>query len=194
MTNVYLWKVPRDYPEKMIGVYDEEHSPDRFLFRKGQYLSKNQIITKPIIKFEVARNQIEQYDCLDSTASIPIINKRLADLLRENAAYDIQLFDVRIECADGELEGYKILNVCYTIKGVDHAQSIYTKMKNVDHILSFKRLFYKLGSMGKHRLAREEEYRGLLLVDQKLHNILQNQNLMGIKLVEPDEYYRNIYK
>jgi len=191
MSKVYLWERPKKYTEEEIGIYHEANSPDRFLFMQGMHLSNKQIGTKPIIKFDLTIQELEQYDCLISTASIPIVNKRLADLLRTYAAYDIQLFDVKIECPDGELKGYKILNACHIIKGIDHDQSVYTRMKMGDFILSFKRLFYKPGCMHKHLIARDADYKTHLLVNEALHDILQNQNLIGMRLVVPEEYYGN---
>ena len=47
---IYLWEIPENYPERLIGRYERERSPDRFLFEKGIQLSKDQVSTLPIIK------------------------------------------------------------------------------------------------------------------------------------------------
>ncbi|MDO8954159.1 MAG: hypothetical protein Q7V63_04855 [Gammaproteobacteria bacterium] len=189
MTKTYLWEKPGNYPPELLGLYDEEHSPDRFLFRKGIRLSDNDLIPIPLIKFKITKQQLRQYECLVNSSEVPVISNRLADLLIEFAGNDIQLCDVKIECINGELEGYKILNIPQTIKGIDHARSSCTKMKLVDRILQINRLFYLPGCMGEHNLAREAEYMGLLLVSQTLYDAFQNKKMTGVRLVEPDKYY-----
>jgi len=190
MSKVYLWERPKEYSEEEIGIYDQDHSLDYFLFQRGKYLSNKQIDVKPVIKFDLTMQQTKRFDCLLNTSSVPIINNRLADLLREYAAFDIQLFDVKIECIDGELEGYKIMNVCHAVKGIDHAQSVYKKSSVGNYLTRVKRLIYKAGCLGNHKLARDEEYKGNLLVSDFLHNILSKHNFTGLWLAEPEKYYQ----
>ena len=56
---IYLWVIPENYPEKLIGRYERERSPDRFSFRQGKYLSNSQISSVPIIKFNSPKKQLE---------------------------------------------------------------------------------------------------------------------------------------
>lgn len=189
---IYLWEIPENYPEKLIGRYERERSPDRFLFREGQVLSIAQVKPDPIIKFEVSMAQLEPYDCLDNTSSIPLVNQRLADLLINLAGDDIQLFDVKIECTDGELERYKILNVIHTVKGIDHEQSVYTTFKlprGGSMIGTIRKLVYKPGCMGNHHLAKDEEMKDNLLVTQNIYDTFKREKITGVWLATPDEFY-----
>ncbi len=189
MKKIYLWEIPEDYPEELIGKYEQEYSPDRFLFRQGEPLLSIQVASSPIIKFEAYEKDVSKFDCLQNSSAIPLVNERLANLIVGQANKDIQLFDVKVKCIDGDLEGYKILNVTHAMKGIDHELSSYTKMKQADAILGFKSLVYKNGCMGEHQLARDEEYKGHLLVGQKIHDAFKTHNVTGVWLVTPEEFY-----
>jgi hypothetical protein len=47
---VLLWRIPDDYPEEAIGLYDRTSSPDEYLFKEGAHVSTS---GKPTIRFEV---------------------------------------------------------------------------------------------------------------------------------------------
>lgn len=192
MTEIYLWKIPEGYSEKLIGRYERERSPDRFLFRQGKRLLESQVTPTPIIKFNVSKKQLEQYDCLDNSSAIPLVNKRLANLLMEIAGDDIQFFDVSIECTDGELEGYRVLNAIHTIKGIDHERSIYSMQelpRGASIIGSIRKLVYKSGCMSPHQLARDEECKGHLLISQAIYDAFKREKITGVWLTTPDEFY-----
>jgi hypothetical protein len=195
MNKVYKWGTI-NYPENLIGTYQEDISPDRFLFYKGRSLSKDEISCVPTIIFETEKKLVEAYDTLLTTTGSPVISGQFADLLLKVASDDIQLFDVRILCADGELEGYKIINITRRIKGIDHERSVYytDEVGGVRYISHIKRLFFKESCMGKYKIAREEESMGQVLVNQEIYDLVQNKQITGIRLIEPDDYYRNLYK
>lgn len=185
---IYLWKIPYDYPEKLIGRYERERSPDSFHFVQGTRLRQNQIFKHPILKFNVNKKQLEKYDCLINNTAIPLVNARLTNLLKKLADDDVQLFETIVECTDGELTGYKILNVTHTVKGIDHKRSDYAKMKQADAILRFKKLVYKPHCMMKHQLARDEEYKPHLLASQGIYDAFKRENITGVWLARPDEF------
>ncbi len=64
---VYLWKIPDEYPEKLIGEYDRENSPDRFIFKKGEILSSD--LAKPVIMFDVSVQDLRELDDLANNAT-----------------------------------------------------------------------------------------------------------------------------
>ena len=84
---------------------------------------------------------------------------------------------------------YKALNITHLIKGIDHQKSEYTKMLQADAILGFKSLTYIPGCMGKHKLARDEEYKSHLLVTEEIKQAFSEANIAGVRLVRPEDYY-----
>lgn len=187
--SIYLWRIPEEYPEKLIGRYERERSPDRFLFRQGKPIKDDLLLSTPIIKFEVTESQLKKYDCLVNSSMIPLVSPKLAALLSKLAGKDIELIDANVECVDGEFEDYKILNVTHLIKGIDHELSKYTKMKQADAILGFKRLVHKPGCLKDYHLARDEEYKGHLLVSQSIFEAFKSEKITGVWLAMPEEFY-----
>ena len=189
MSNIYLWEIPESYPNKLIGIYNQELSPSYFLFMGGVRLSAAEVPNKPIITFEIDKSRLASLDCLVNSSGVPVVSDRLAKLLINLAADDIQLFDVTIECPDGELKGYKLVNVTQMIKGIDHELSIYKKMKDCDIILTIKHLVYKAGCMAKYKIVRDKECITNLLVNQEISEAFKKEKISGVRIITPEEYY-----
>ncbi len=188
---VYLWEIPNNYKNRDIGEYDKEYSPDRFLLRKGLYL--NEFSPAPIVHFVVPRKNILKFDCLPNNSLIPLVNDRIKNILENIALQDVQFFPAKLMCKDGELEGYSFLNITCLVKGIDHEKSICLKMNDFDgtqFINGFHYLTYIKGCMGEHLLARDEEYHGNLLVDEKIKQIFDKEHIKGVWLARSEDYYR----
>jgi|GEM_PF-1447118 len=188
---IYLWEIPETYPDNQIGRYERERSPDRFLFEKGVFLNKEQVSTKPILKYGLSKDQLINYDCLINSATLPVVNNRVVDILTEIAGDDIQLFDVTIECKDGELTGYKLVNITHTIKAIDLEQSIYSIRqlpRGNTMIANIKRLVFRANCMDQHQLIRDEET-GHQLASQAIYEAFKREKITGVWLATPDEFY-----
>lgn len=181
---VYLWKIPDEYPEKLIGEYDRESSPDRFIFKKGETLPSD--LAKPVIKFDASVQELNEIDDLANNAMVPVIGGRLAAVLVDLASDDIQLVDVVIKAKDGELEGRKILNIVSKVAGIDKEQSKFTLVPGTDQIMSFRSLKYKNDCLKGHLLARDAEYSSNLIVSQALAERLMDMKLKGVGLYLPE--------
>ena len=59
-----------------------------------------------------------------------------------------------------------------------------------DAIRGFKYLTYKPGCMGKHKLARDEEYLGNLLVTEEIKQAFEKEKIKGVWFVRSEDYYR----
>lgn len=189
---IYLWTVPESFPNRAVGEYLSNCSPDRFLLYNGRELAINEFSPIPTVDFEVPRKKLLQFDCLPNNSLIPLVNSRIKTILENLAPGDIQFFPAKCVCSDGILEGYYFLNATHTILGIDHEKSIYTKMKTVDAISGFTYLIYKHGCMKEYKLAREQEYPGNLLVSKKIKEIFDKEKITGVWLVRPEDYYRPI--
>ncbi|PHV09951.1 imm11 family protein [Chitinimonas sp. BJB300] len=181
---VYLWKIPDEYTENLIGEYDRTSSPDRFIFKKGEVLSSN--LTMPVIKFDVSTEELLELDDLANNAMIPVVSERLATVLTEFAPDDIQLIDVAIKTKNGELRGYKVLNVINKVTGIDKEQSRFTLVPGSDQIMSFRYLKYKSDCLKGNQLARDAEYSSNLIVSESLASRLIGINLKGVGLYLPE--------
>lgn len=181
---VYLWKIPDEYPEKLIGEYDRKHSPDRFIFKKGERLPLG--LVEPIIKFDASIEELKELDDLANSAMVPVVSERLASILMELASQDIQLLDVVIEAKNGKLGGYKILNVVSKVTGIDRECSKFMFVPGSDQIMSFRFLKYKANCLNNHCLARDAEYSSNLMVSQSLAEKLMEMKLKGVGLYLPE--------
>ncbi len=189
---VYLWEIPENYPEKLIGRYERERSPDSYLLEKGVKLKPAQMIGTPIVKFSVEKRDIEKYDCLVNSTAIPLVNERLAKLLENIAGDEVQFFCIKIECTDGELDGYKILNLTQSLDVVDYNNSVYTTidLPRGNTILgTIKKLILNSGCLKNHSLARDEKYRRKLFVSQAIYDAFKREKITGVWLPTPDEFY-----
>lgn len=190
---IYLWKLPKDYSDKLVATYNRELSPDRFLFLDGDPLTTVQINKKIIFDVEVNKNKVIPYDCMLNNSSIPLVNERVVDVLLKLAPSDVQFFNTEVRCKDGILLNYKLLNVTNKIIGIDHEKSIYSMIENTDAILGFKYLTYKPGCMDNYKLARDGEYLGNILLTEEIKQAFECEKIKGQCFVTPEEYYLEEY-
>ncbi|GAB4223228.1 MAG: hypothetical protein Tsb005_17630 [Gammaproteobacteria bacterium] len=194
---VYIWTKPKDHPQKLIGIYQDEHeqgdSPDRFLFNKGIYLTDTQMFPQPTIVYKVPKARLLPFDSLAThITATPLVNQRLGNLLKALAPNDIQLFDVKVECVDGELPGYQIINLTHKEAFVDREQSEYTTLNlsgGIKMICIIKHLVVKAGCLATHHLARGEEL-GVILMSQSLRDAFKQAKITGVWLPTAPEYFR----
>ncbi len=183
---IYIWRIPEKYPQKLIGLYDEKNSPNRFNFRKGHKISEKQGTI--FIKFSCNISDIKRFDNLPNSSQLPLVNERLSKLLDEITEFDVQYFDSIIECKDGTLDKYKIVNVTHTIKAIDHKRSEYDLIEDSNVILGFKFLAFIPSSMGNHIIARDDEYKSHILANEKLYQVFQENNIRGVELITSNEF------
>lgn len=186
---VYIWRIPEDYPEKCMGGYEYKKSPNRFIFSKGDSITAPPVGI-PIVTFECGRGQLLKYDALVNGSTAPIVNEKLRKIFDDICPNDVQYFDVNIQCKDGILEDYKILNVTHSVKAIDHE---HTKCNYIfgseNAILGFDHLTLYPNSLEKAGLhiARNIEYKSHILVSQKLHSVLKENKIKGTYLMTVDE-------
>lgn len=186
---LYLWATPEDYLNKAVGQYDHNISPEQFLLRRGSKLNASEFSLMPIVKFEVKKEKLLKYDCLPNNSFVPLVNNKVKILLETLAPNDVQFFEAKIICADGELRGYYFVNITAVVKGINYEASVYSKMKTVDAILGFKHAVYKEECLGAHHLARDDEYHSHLLVSETIKQAFDQEHVTGVRLIRPEEYY-----
>jgi hypothetical protein len=190
---IYLWEIPENYKNREVGEYDRDSSPDNYWLTKGHLLTEFSPI--PTVHFDVPQKNILKFDCLPNNSLVPLVNEKIRDILKELAPNDVQFFSAKLKCSDGELDGYSFLNSTHLITGIDHEKSICKKMDDYDgtqYIVGFHYLTYLKNCMGEYKLARDQEYRGNLLVNEKVKLVFDKEKITGVYLVNPEEHYRPI--
>ena len=136
---IYIWTIPNDYPEDLIGEYDAGVSPDRFLFKTAQKIHSTET---PLVRFnDATADRLIKFDDLASNAMVPIISPNVVSILNE-FDLDIQLIDVRIIAKDKEILGYKLLNVLGTVTALDRENSKFNYIPGTEQIMGFRKLAY----------------------------------------------------
>ncbi len=183
---VYIWEDPYNTGNRRMGVYDRKQSPDRFAFLWGQRVSGDPGVG--VIEFEMPCERIRTLDNLANTSGSPVVSPRLAEILTAFAPDDIQLFDVTLKAPDGDVEGYKLVNLTHTVEGVDRERSVIDYFPD-GRLMGFTILFCKPGCMDRHHLARLDEFHGKILASQALRDHLKRSRLRGLNLCLPEDWY-----
>ena len=190
---IYIWQDLEDVKNKDIGVYDREVSFDSYFLWQGRLLKETEFQPKPTVEFEITMKRVQQFDCLANNTLIPLVSQRLRMLLENIAPNDVQFIPAKLMCKDGVLENYYFLNITHFIKGLDHERSDYTMMLDLPNIRGFRYAVYKTNCLGAHYLAREEEYKGHLLVNDAIKRLFEKHKITGVWIVRPEEYYSRLY-
>lgn len=190
---IYLWQKPENCTNKLIAEYRRDLSADRFLFLNGTFVEKERIDKPIIFDHEMIKEKISRYDCIPNNSNSPLVNQRIVDILMEHAPAEVQFFDAEVHCKDGVLTHYKLLNVTATFVGIDHEQSIYTKLEGTDVLMEIRKLVYKTGCMGAHYIARDKECFTNILVSETIKQLFEQEKIRGVWFVTPEELYALLY-
>lgn len=180
----FLWRSPETGLDGLIGTYTRSNALDRFELRRGERIKGSEAL--PTVRFDGRTRDLMTFDCLANTAA-PLVNQRVAQVLRDTCPEDIQLVPAKIEAADGGMDGWSLLNVTSKVLAIDHKKSAYTMVRGTQAIMSFRHLEYLEGCLGDHQLARDAEYLGHLLVSDSLAQALSG--FTGVAFERPEEVY-----
>jgi hypothetical protein len=168
-------------------VFKDENEKDLMIRYRGISVAQKcpEFSRVPIINFnKTTKEQLQKrFDCLPNNYSSPLINQKIVDILAELAPNDVQFFDTEVRCQGEILPDYKILNIASVIKGIDHRKSI-------PNSIGFNYLTYIPGCMGKHKITRDDEYIGNILVTEEIKQAFEKAKIKGVRFVRPEEYYR----
>ncbi len=185
MEQIFLWKIPLDHPEELMGKYLRSDSPDRFLFLQGKALSES--IGTPVVEFSASARELSRLDDLSNSSRIPLVSPRVAELIQGKCPGDVQFVDTRVVAADRELEGYTILNLVHTVRSIDHGRSEVTLIPGTDSVMSIRKLTCLPDCLRPFALARDEEYRSNVLVREDVRDALVGIGVEGVGLYLPSE-------
>jgi len=177
----YLWEIPDDYPEKFLGEYLQDESPDCFLFFQGKHLLPD--VGLPNFRFKVSSRALQKYDVLSNSTAIPLVSERLANVLKQLAQEDVQLLPANIQTSDGAMLGYQLVNVLNLVPGIDYGQSDFIYFHGTKRIMKFNRLGLRPEALGDRHLARDEEYKSFLIVSDTLKRTFESKGFKGCGIV-----------
>lgn len=181
---IYLWRIPNEYPESLIGEYDKERSPDRFLYFQGKRIGNSK--DAPTFTFEGEPAVLGKYDVLPNSAMVPLVSERVAQILARVCRNDVELIKASVYAGRGILSGFRLVNVLPRVTSVDHCGSSYVCIPGTKQIMKFNRLKLKPDAMGVHHVARESEFNSLILVSQTLKQVFDSEQVTGHAFVPPE--------
>lgn len=182
---IYTWRIPESYPNKFIGEYCADKSPDRFLFKKAMEIEPGEATA--YFMFNTISEKLAKYDCLPNTSRIPLVNGRVAQILMEECKNDVQLFRAVVSTLNGTLDDYYLVNITVSVFALDRENSEFRLIPDTEAILSFTRIRYMEGCLLNHHIARNREYTSHILVSSKLREIFKKEKVSGVSFVEYQE-------
>jgi hypothetical protein len=182
---IYLWRIPNNYPESLIGEYDKECSPDRFLFVQDKQIGNGNAV--PSFKFTGDPDVLRKYDVLPNSTMIPLVSERVARILTCACRNDIELLTASVHVGGETLSGFNLVNVLPRVASVDHGGSSCIFIPGTKQIMKFNRLAVKSDALGTHHLAREQEFNSFILVSETLKQVFDSERVTGHAFVLPDK-------
>ena len=187
---IYIWGIINNYPESMWGVWNQEKSGFGYVFERHKIVGDE--VGVPIITFKKPIAKIKKYDSLITDTLLPIVNKKMRDILDKICPNDVQYCDVDINCQDGKLEGYKIVNILSSVKAIDHDKSKYSYIHGTNDtaIMGFQHLALKQNALSnaKCHFARELEYSVHILISDTLANEFKKNKVTGVSFYTIEKY------
>ena len=178
MEEVFLWKIPDDYPENLIGTYERDISPDRFIFLQGKEIPIDG--PRPVLSFDAPVGVLEEFADLANNALVPLVSSEVASILQRHCPHDIQLIDAQVLASDKNLPGYRIVNATHTVRSINHEKSDYSIVPGTNEIMGFRKLVCLPGCLGSHAIARDGEYLSNLLICRGLRDLLSGAKGLGM--------------
>jgi len=186
----YLWDSLRNYPNKWIGMYNDD-MPDRFIFFNGKLITEK--LPRPIIDFECSKERIEKFGAIRTTTGSPIVRKDVLAICADLFEGQIQTFDVELRTENGILTNYKLINILNLVEGVDSTESIFSYLDKEKQLIHFNYLVLKENCLGNLNIARLREFEPHILVSEKVKERFHKHKIKGARFIEPEEYYGEIY-
>src|SRR5688572_1903673 len=114
---LYAFEMDYSYPEEMVGECEEDRSPDVFDLKVGVRYSKPS--KKVYFRFNAPSAALLKLNRLENSALLPLVSPRLAAVLADAASHDVQVLDAVIRAKDGDVSGYKVVNITNVMPVID---------------------------------------------------------------------------
>ncbi|MAS97302.1 MAG: hypothetical protein CMO55_29265 [Verrucomicrobiales bacterium] len=181
----FLWRIPNDFPEALIGEYRKATSPDHFDLQKGTTLGNTWGV--PEFEFQSTSEDLAKFDDLANSAMVPLVSSRLADYLLTTCPDLVELVPAKIETKNGSLVGYSIVNVRNIGESVDKEKSQYTCIPGTEQPMSFSKLEF-LNSPDPRMIVREKIYPTFIVVSNDFKIACDKNQWRGVGLFKSEEF------
>ena len=181
---LYLWEIPNDWSERLIGEYDRSQSIDRFELRGGRAIDPE---SRVVIRFRCPRSKLSKLDDLPNSSRIPVVSPRLADVLRAHASDECQLIPARVIASGGDLDDFRVVVATKSVPLLDRDRSEYTLIPGTTAVMGVERLVWREEGLGDLAMARDAERMSSLVVSEDLRSAILELKPKGLALYTPDE-------
>lgn len=180
------------FPKKMYIQFDwQKNITDNFIFMDGSNLPSKDyqlILYSNVIEMQLIKN-----DVLPNISGSPIVNLKVIELLTKLCPDDFQYFPVTI-INDDKLEkfenkDYYIVNILRSIDSVDRNKSYIETYDDGADIKYIYQLYFRPHCMGSVRLARENYFKPLIMVDKIIKDEFKKHKIKGAVFQEDLEAY-----
>jgi len=181
---IYICMIPRNWANKRIGIVDDKMRTRYLEFQRGIKMDEDKIVS-PVINFKCDKKYM--YDVLPNNGGIPVVSKKVLELLLEKYADDFQYFKADIKNEGNDVSGYYILNVINKLNVIDMEKSKYSTyafMGLQDRVSNIEYIAYKWKDLGRYGLARNADYMRDVLVDDKVKELFIKNNIKGVDFYE----------
>lgn len=187
LTEPWLWVTPATLHDDQIGRWDATQAGDHLKFLRGERLEET--TESHVIRYR-SQVSLEGFDVLALDASIPVVNERAAEVIRQAGGEDVQFITAKVVAGEGQVGPYWLVNATRTVRCIDFERSIYTRMPGApDAVMGFKSLRLHGDRMGDARVARDVDYRSLLYVSPGFAAVVRQAGLRGLTFLSASDAY-----
>lgn len=183
---MYYWSIPSFHPNRLMGDYIRETSPDRFLFLRGEMQERLSSITE--LTIEAKKPVVYGYSILPNNSGSPIVSRDILSFMSNFCSDDFQAFPCTIEARDGLIKDeYYLINVTAKVETIDFGESDCSYVLNTDAVMGFKKLEMATDDLQGHHIAREKDYLGYIWVTDEFKEGIMKLNPRGVEFVRPED-------
>ncbi len=173
-----------DYPEKLVGEYLQESSPDYIDLIQG--VSVGDAWGTPEFEFEVSNEVLSGYDELVNSTLVPLVSERISEFFRSHCSDLVELIPAKLNTKNGQLNGYSLVNIRNLGRSVDAERSEYLYFPDSDWIMKFTELEF-LDSPDPRMITREQIYISYVVVTEEFKKARDENRWRGVALFRADE-------
>lgn len=186
----YIWStsLDLDYPENYWFQYE---GLDSYEFTKGVPIENLEIDLTFNNNTKININRLMKFNELMSSNGPIVISDKLANILKENASDDVQIFDCNIFVKNELIKGFKVLNIikmtdCLDLSKCELEYFIPSKPEKGSMITKH---IFKDDSLSECNIARAKGSEiSIIVVSEKLKNIFAENGINDIYFCPDNEY------
>jgi hypothetical protein len=182
----YIWTIASNFPNSCWLQYDWENNPEYLQFLENKKLNIDYDI-KFYLQKKANKNTFLKFDYVMSDA-IPLISKKLSDIIFEYASNDVQLIKAKVFQNDDFIENYYIPIALQLIDCIDKKKSIFDK-----EIDDFTKIVFKPNSLSNIIIAKVKGYgNNDFIVQEEFVKICNKEKIKGIEFFQ-EPYVNPLY-